>query len=339
MWVLLTQGAVSIVKFNHAPEGDPRTMQVRTRREEWLAGFAKYMDRKPEFIHSTNKDYSWRFFATPEEVSAAVGRAVLDIGYSNFKNATSSTEFGLADSKLRHGLHAAYSTTWSTLLKAGDGTSLYDVKSTYGGAGSNFDAGTIDACARLGHWWKTPVPEAKCADCGTPRSAYPRSKASDVVRPSKAQVAAWWKSHPAVKRPASVKGGKGGTPSAVKAKPEGAFSAQCPGSGLAGISGTEQAEAGGVTSECWVCHGRFVSDGDFMPVHDRAHVVPVPETGDLSTLQAARDAAETHYQEIQSLYDHGSAAEDDLDDALTAYSDADDAYNEALLAEDFKANA
>lgn len=370
MWVLMTKGAVSIVQFNHAPEGDPNTMQVRSRRREWLGAFACYMDRNPKLIHSDDKDYQWRFFASPDEVAAAVGRAVLDIRYSNFKNATSDRKFGLRKADLRHQLHDAYSKIWSTLLSAGDGTSLYDGK--WGN-----DAGTIGICERLGHWW--PAKSEACDDCGEPNPNFP-DQGPHGVKPTKTEVEQWWKDNPAKKnrkhhttasasaynthKAASTDMGgiththskewDSGQWSALSdksklaAKMGGPSSPTCPGSWLHAAKASLEIEHGVATGICSVCGKRVTLTLDTWSIrmHDKPvmdqvvdQILPPDNKPSLNDLEANRDAARDYLYDVEDAHAGGEASDDDLEEARDWYNSAETKYLKALGAEATKASA
>lgn len=342
MWVLLTKGAVSIVQFNHAPEGDPKTMQVRSRRQEWIKAFAAYMEpadgRKIKFIHSDTHDYQWRFFATPEEISAAVGRAVMDISYSNFKNATSAPGTGLRNVKFRNDLHHAYHKVWTTLLDAGDGTSMYDHHVTSAPSGS----GTIDICARLGHWW---VQSRACQDCKTPRPATWKN-GDQLVRPNRAEVAAWWKKNPGKKNRAAQGGspkyysttGTGSVSWSTEPEAGGIIDTTCKGSGLSATKGTLSGNGGVYTGQCGQCGTRVRLSQQTWTIqhHDRpltpaeaieaaVDSIPAPSPS-VDELEAARDASKDNYLDVETAHKAGNATDRDLDDAVTEYCEAEDAY-------------
>lgn len=344
MWILLTKGAVSIVKFNHAAEGDPKTMQVRSRRKEWLAAFAKYMDRNPKFQHDEGtKDYSWRFFATPEEVAAAAGKAVLDVTYSNFKNATSAPGTGLRSVKLRHDLHGAYHDIWDVLLKAGDGTSMYDKKYTKAFY-SEADAGTIGICTRLGHWWSKG--KESCNDCGTPNPSYPAA-GPHGVRATPAEADAWWAAHPEARKPApktvlgpaaknDFKEWQKDLPETGNSNSHLVLEGQCTGSFGLAMKGSLGKEPGKpLTGYCRVCEQPFTFTDKWRIAPHAALDVTEPDDDKPKTLLellAARDAARDNHSEVKELYDRGEAADEDYDDAIDAYCDAEDAYLAALAA-------
>lgn len=169
MWLMLPKGALSIVeRSSHLDPDDPRKLQLRARRKEWLDAFRKYCPEMTRPIHTPNADYQWRAFATHEQVAAAVGRAVMDVKYSNFKNATMDRKFGLRKFEQRDRLHNAYSRIWSDLLAAGDGTSSYNKPALKG----------LAACEAWGHWW--PKDRMTCVDCGEPNPSYPDEGPKDV---------------------------------------------------------------------------------------------------------------------------------------------------------------
>jgi ribosomal protein L37E len=349
MWVLTTKGAVSIVKFNHAPEGDPNTMQVRSRRKEWISEFARFMPRKVQLVHSTDKDYSWRFFATPQEVSEAVAKAVLAINYSNFKNATASPGTGLRNAGLRNTLHTAYHKVWSVLLDAGDGDSMYDTKNYAKSYKSgSFDtaegANTIAICERLGHWFR--INNKACSDCGTANPAFPGTP-KKTVRPSKAEVSAWWAAHPD-KKPAA-KAATGTQSGSISLD---AWQDSLPGTGTSGpvacpgagafpvkdstVLGDKTTSTTSTSGTCRGCGERVALNGNWrISAHPAKSLLDqvtdqVPAQAD--SLEAARDAALHYYESVQELLARGEATEDDVDDAIDAYSKAEDAYLSAQAA-------
>ena len=148
---------------------------MRARRREWLESFRAYCPEMGRTINSGGKaDYQWRAWATPQDVARAVARAVLAIDYSNFKNATMGQAHGLADPKLRFGLHDAYYQVWDVMLKVGDGTSVYQ----------------LSVCQRLGHWW--PKGATRCKDCGARKPAAkkrPPAKRGNRAEPTAVQPA------------------------------------------------------------------------------------------------------------------------------------------------------
>ncbi len=179
MWIMLTDGALSVVQRTKVDENDDRTLQVRARRREWLDSFRAYCPELGEALFADGKaDYSWRAFARPEDVARAMARVVLGISYSNFKNAAASEQYGLKDPQLRSGLVGAYHKVWDDILAAGDGHSVYDWKSS--SKGGYWPTG-IEACRRWGHFW--PASTEKCKDCGEPNPAFPEEGPKDVFPP------------------------------------------------------------------------------------------------------------------------------------------------------------
>src|ERR1700733_815342 len=170
MWVMTTYGAFSVVARDpkHTPAGDDRTMVIRSRQKVWLTELRKRaMPELGPAVHYAGADYQWHAAVTPEALALGVARIALDAGsYRNFKSATASPKLGLKTPKLRGQLTTAYHKIWGVLLDAGDGSSCYDFKGTFqGGKG---DGGTIDICARLGHYY-TGKNGRSCGDCGTPK--------------------------------------------------------------------------------------------------------------------------------------------------------------------------
>lgn len=206
MWVMTTYGAFSVVARDpkHTPAGDDRTMVIRSRQKIWLTELRKRaMPDLGPAVHYAGADYQYHCAVTPEALALGMARIALDAGsYRNFKSATASPKFGLKSPKLRGQLVSAYHKIWSTLLDAGDGTSLYDHKWGSGKAGglhlADADDGTIDMCARLGHYFNGT--DGKCIDCGTPQPADSTGKQGG--KPSKAEVDAWWAERGGRKAPA-----------------------------------------------------------------------------------------------------------------------------------------
>lgn len=352
MWVLGTKGAVSIVHFNHAPEGDPKTVQVRSRRKEWLQSFAVYVDRKVQLIHSDNKDYQWRFFATPDEVADMVARATRDITYSNFKNATSSAEHGLKTPKLRWSLHDAYSSIWSTLLNAGDGTSVFN--KPFSSGYSKGKAGTIDICRDMGHWYASGSD--KCDDCGMKRPA--GHKGAQGGKPTKAQVAAWWKARGgrnAAKATTQVQSAGEGKKvysnaahaKSLDAKPVGGEgSLTCAGSWTHAAKGSLNIEKGVASGECVVCRERIplTLDSWQIRMHWKSSVVDdvvdqIPAPATIEDLEAERDAAVDNYLDVEERYQREEATVEEVEHAITIVTDAEAALFDAKRDESIKASA
>jgi hypothetical protein len=169
MWIMTTYGAFSIVARDpkRIKPGDDQTMVVRSRRREWLTELRKRaMPELGPSVHYPSADYQWHCAVTPEALALGMARIALSAGaYRNFKSATASPEFGLKSPKPRNSLHDAYTKIWGVLLSAGNGKSGYDYHKGGGLHLAGADDGTIDICARLGHYY-TGKGGTCCGDCG-----------------------------------------------------------------------------------------------------------------------------------------------------------------------------
>jgi hypothetical protein len=167
-------------------DGDKRTLQVRTRRAEYLDAFREqYCPDLGENEHHPSQDYQWKAPVTPEALAGAVARMVMDTDTGKFKPLTEGPK-GLKDKKLAKDLHAMYTGLWSSQLRYGDGTSSYDHSwfknqktGTYsqGYYGSGPTLTGVEACKRWGHLFEKSdeahTITATCIDCHVPNPNYP----------------------------------------------------------------------------------------------------------------------------------------------------------------------
>lgn len=156
----------SLRPAGHIPAGDPRTLQVRTRRAEYLDAFRdRYCPELGASEHHPDHDYPWKAPVTPDALAVAVGRLIIQTDSEKFKPLAEGPK-GLKDRKLARGLHACYNAMWSAQLRdLSDGTSVYDRKAPL--------LTGIEACRRWGHYW--PAGSKGCTDCGEPNESYPQA--------------------------------------------------------------------------------------------------------------------------------------------------------------------
>lgn len=98
MWILSPKGFVSIVR----KDCPPGHLMVRARRRKDLE--ALFPDA--EIIVGAGTDYQFRAVVPQLEVMNVISRELMDIDYSNHKNATTDDA-----------LHSAYSSVWSIMAR------------------------------------------------------------------------------------------------------------------------------------------------------------------------------------------------------------------------------
>jgi hypothetical protein len=90
MWIFAPFGLImpSIRPPATVPEGDLRTIQIRTRREVDLTRFRdEFMapGTVGEIIATPTFDYNFRAYCTPEDLAAGVAKLMLTVDYEKFK--------------------------------------------------------------------------------------------------------------------------------------------------------------------------------------------------------------------------------------------------------------
>ncbi len=113
MWVMTSFGILmpSIRPPHTVPEGDNRTIQVRTRREQDLDILRdEYMgDELGPTIATPTFDYNFRAYCTPEAWGRALFDMALEIDYEKFKPTTDRYD--------DHELHGVYNSIWGTVCR------------------------------------------------------------------------------------------------------------------------------------------------------------------------------------------------------------------------------
>jgi hypothetical protein len=206
MWCFTSFGILmpSVRPAHTVKPGDPRTMQVRARRREYLEHFAAHYvhGRKARVISGQKAsghkmDYPWRLYVTPDELKAAMAQLVDEIVEDKMLKFKPTTEGhrGLSNKKLASQLHSFYTGSWSDQLKLSDGTSSYDYGNWTTAYYKPVDPATCppvpSRCepkskANTGgtglHWypsnWKAAgLPDySTCYDCGYKRPAWTPAK-------------------------------------------------------------------------------------------------------------------------------------------------------------------
>lgn len=98
MWILSPKGFLSIVR----KDCPPGHLLVRSRRRECLEALFPDAD----IVEGAGTDYQFRAAIPQVEVINVVSRELLEIDYSNHKNATEDDA-----------LHSAYSQVWSVMAR------------------------------------------------------------------------------------------------------------------------------------------------------------------------------------------------------------------------------
>jgi len=113
MWVMTSFGILmpSLRPEGTVPEGDDRTLQIRTRRRKDLEILRKeYMgDDLGEIIAIPNTDYEYRAYCTHEAFGKALAKITMDIDFVKFKP---TTETKYKDNEL----HSLYNSIWATVF-------------------------------------------------------------------------------------------------------------------------------------------------------------------------------------------------------------------------------
>ena len=154
--------------------GDAQTLQVRTRRREYLDALRQWCPELGEPQHNPAghaMDYPWRSYIRPEDFALAVARIILAHDSEVFKPLTDGP-CGLQDRKLASELHGAYNAMWGVQLdRLSDGTSSYDKWS--GAAGHVVTPPDPDApvklCREHGHQVRRGAGVRVCVDCKSRR--------------------------------------------------------------------------------------------------------------------------------------------------------------------------
>jgi hypothetical protein len=113
MWMFAAFGVLmpAARPAKYTPKGDPRTMQIRSRRAQDLDILrALHMQGTlGRTIHTPDKDYEYRAYCKPEDFAWAVFDMILKIDYTKFKPETDN----FADEE--H--HSFLMSVWSTYLR------------------------------------------------------------------------------------------------------------------------------------------------------------------------------------------------------------------------------
>jgi hypothetical protein len=96
MWIMQNQSFLSIVDA----ADKQNCLLVRARRQ----GDIEVVFPKASVVVLVGRDYRYRAEIPRSEVAAAMARAVMDLGYPNFKSSVSDPN-----------LHRAYAECWSTM--------------------------------------------------------------------------------------------------------------------------------------------------------------------------------------------------------------------------------
>lgn len=84
MWIMTTVGFFSIVR---KPSDDADTLTVRSRVRDDLKQLRKaYLPNLSLIAENTGSDYPYRAQVDRSELANALGRMILDLNYSNFKD-------------------------------------------------------------------------------------------------------------------------------------------------------------------------------------------------------------------------------------------------------------
>lgn len=102
MWIMSPRGFVSIVRKDCPPDH----LLVRARRRQDLEALFPGAD----IIEGAGTDYQFRARIPQLEVINVISRELLELDYSNHKNATEDDA-----------LHSAYSAVWSAMARLQDG--------------------------------------------------------------------------------------------------------------------------------------------------------------------------------------------------------------------------
>lgn len=95
MWIATTTGFYSMVQ---SPD-DPVVLIVRARVREDLERLKKHLPEMSAIRSTPNRDYQFRALAKKSDVAVAIGKAVLEIGYPNYK-AAAGARLGMARARL-----------------------------------------------------------------------------------------------------------------------------------------------------------------------------------------------------------------------------------------------
>ena len=114
MWIMTPFGILMPSdRTAYTPEGDERTLQVRTRRARDLDILrALYLPELGETIHTPTFDYNYRAYCTREQFAAAMAKMVMDIDYEKFKPTTDRFD----DNEL----HGVYNSIWGSVTRLGE---------------------------------------------------------------------------------------------------------------------------------------------------------------------------------------------------------------------------
>lgn len=164
-------------------EGDPRTMQVRARRSEYLDALRQHFcpELGPNEHNPAGRkmDYPWRAYVAPVDLARAMAAIILAHDSEVFKPLAESSKYALPDRKQRSALHGVYNGMWSRQLDVSDGTSSYDHPKGKGTYGSSTYS-SPQRCRTLNHWY--PRGKAKCVDCGKPKPKGQKGTSSPWVK-------------------------------------------------------------------------------------------------------------------------------------------------------------
>ena len=94
MWIMTSWGVLmpSLRPADTLPEGDPATMQIRTRRRVELERVCEFYPeiglKSADIIFMSHTDYEYRLHCTPTQLAMLMMSVSLDIDYTKFKPST-----------------------------------------------------------------------------------------------------------------------------------------------------------------------------------------------------------------------------------------------------------
>ena len=134
LWIMTPFGPLypAVRPPSTVPSGDPRTMQVRSRRREFLDQlrdtFCPELGETltGEEVSGRKMDYPYRAYVQPGDLARAVAAMVLATDAESFKPLAEASRYALPDAELASRLHSVYTAMWAAQLELSDGTSSYD---------------------------------------------------------------------------------------------------------------------------------------------------------------------------------------------------------------------
>ena len=113
MWIYTTKGFFSVVEHKE----DPERIMLRARVKVDIQNIKKIFDdlglEATDILENVGSDYKYRIFANRMDWVSVMNRLMIDMNYTNFKDAVYETD----SYKIKDMRHEAYYKVWSIMYE------------------------------------------------------------------------------------------------------------------------------------------------------------------------------------------------------------------------------